>query len=474
MSLSAPAAPADVAPQPPVAERSERGRAARARVPRSAHVELPAARRDPVEILAAQDTGRVPELLPLRYARMALSPFTFFRGAAAIMAADLAGSPVSGLEVQLCGDAHLANFGFFASPERQLVFDVNDFDETLPGPWEWDVKRLAASIEIAGRDRGFTPADRRTAVGAGVRSYRSAMRGFAEMTNLDVWYAHAAVDAILEQYQSRITGVRRKRVSRSLTKARTRDNLGAMNRFATVVDGVARIAAEPPLVVPAVDLYPDRVERENLEGSIRDLLRGYRESLAPDRRALFDQYRPVDLARKVVGVGSVGTRCYMVLLLGRDAQDPLFLQAKEAGPSALEPFLRPAAQANAAERVVVGQRLMQSTGDIFLGWQRVCGVDGADRDFYLRQLRDWKASVDLEEVVPTGLTIYAEICGWTLARAHARSGDRVAIAAYLGSGDRFDRALTRFAELYADRNEQDHAALVAAIAEGRVTAQPDE
>ncbi|MGE3289475.1 MAG: DUF2252 domain-containing protein [Pseudonocardia sp.] len=462
-------------PHHTVADRVERGRRARAQVPRSAHAELGAEApgRDPLALLAAQDEGRVGELLPLRYARMAVSPFTFFRGSAVIMAADLADSPVSGLTVQLCGDAHLSNFGFFGSPERRLVFDVNDFDETLPGPWEWDLKRLAASLEIAGRDREFAKAQRRDAVGAAVRAYRTAMHDFAERTNLDVWYAHADVEQILDQYRSQLGGTGRKRVGRALAKARTRDNLGAMGRFATVEDGVARILADPPLIVPAADLYSDRVQREDLEHRIHDLLEGYRASLAPDRRALIEAYRPADIARKVVGVGSVGTRCYMVLLLGRDANDPLFLQAKEAGPSVLEPYLGAAAQKNCAERVVVGQRLMQTTGDIFLGWQRVVGMDGADRDFYLRQLRDWKASVDLEVIEPPGLVVYAQICGWTLARAHARSGDRVAIAAYLGSSGRFDRALTEFAEHYADRNEQDYAALTAAIADGRIAVEPE-
>lgn len=465
----------DDRPHPAAADRADLGREARERVSRSAHAELPAPApgRDPVALLSAQDDDRVADLLPLRYGRMAVSPFTFFRGAAAIMAADLATTPTSGLTAQLCGDAHLSNFGFFASPERRLVFDVNDFDETLPGPWEWDVKRLAASIEIAGRDREFSKADRRTAVVAAVRTYRTAMREFAGLTNLDVWYAHAAVDAILERYRARLGASGRKRVGRALAKARTRDNLGAMGRFATVDDGVARIVADPPLVVPAEQLFPDRIQRENLEQAIHNLLEGYRASLAPDRLALLEQYRPVDVARKVVGVGSVGTRCYMILLLGRDDRDPLFLQAKEAGPSVLEPYVGAAAQENSAERVVVGQRLMQTIGDIFLGWQRVAGLDGADRDFYLRQLRDWKASVDLDIVLPPGMEVYAEICGWTLARAHARSGDRVAIAAYLGASDRFDRAVVRFAQRYADRNEQDYAALTEAIAQGRVAAESD-
>jgi uncharacterized protein (DUF2252 family) len=422
-------------------------------------------------VLAAQDTGRVPELLPIRYARMALSPFTFFRGAAAVMAADLAATPVSGLEVQLCGDAHLCNFGFFASPERHLVFDINDFDETLPGPWEWDVKRLAASLEVAARDRKFAAEDRRGAVEAAVRSYQRAMCRFAEMTNLEVWYS-LADEAVMRRYQRRMGPVRRKRVTRGLARARTRDNLGALNRFTAMVDGRPQIVADPPLIIPIRDLYPDVPERTDLEQAVYGLLLGYRDSLQPDRRVLFDQYRAVDLARKVVGVGSVGTRCWMALMLGRDLRDPLFLQVKEAGRSVLEPFVRPAEQVTAGERVVTGHRLIQTVGDIFLGWQRMTGIDGAERDFYIRQLRDWKGGVDVGDMVPSGLRIYAELCGWTLARAHARSGDRVAIAAYLGSARTFDRAVVRFADAYADQNERDHRALLDAIAEGRVEAAP--
>jgi uncharacterized protein (DUF2252 family) len=463
-----------IAPSPrlTVADRVALGRAARATVPRSAHAQFapPADRSDPVELLGAEDASRVPELVPIRYGRMAISPFTFFRGAAAVMAADLAETPVSGPVVQLCGDAHLSNFGFFASPERRLVFDLNDFDETLPGPWEWDVKRLAASVEIAGRDRGFTDADREAAVRAVGRGYRRAMRRFADMTNLEVWYVHADVDELRARYAEEMSASRRKRLDRTLAKARTRDNLGALGRFTSVVDGMPRFTADPPVVMPLRDLLPDVAERADLEGRLSELLRGYQATLGADRRALFDQYQPVDMARKVVGVGSVGTRSWMILLLGRDERDALVLQAKEAGPSVLETHLGPAQHDHHGERVVMGQRLMQTVSDIFLGWLRVGGIDAAERDFYLRQLRDWKGSFEVEDMIPRGLRSYADLCGWTLARAHARSGDRVAIATYLGSSGAFDSALVSFSQAYADQNERDHHALLDAIVTGRVEA----
>ena len=464
---------ARTAPDPTsVAGHVARGRGARAATPRSAHGRLGPAHRDPVEVLGAQDAARVPDLVPIRYGRMAVSPFAFYRGAAALMAHDLATTPVSGLRAQLCGDAHLANFGFFGSPERRLVFDINDFDETLPGPWEWDVKRLATSFEVAGRDAGFPDRDRRRILRAVLREYQRAMRGFAEMPTLQVWYAHAEVEAARRRYVGDLAPKRRRRLDRGLAKARTRDNLGALRRFAAAdPDGGVRLVADPPIVVPVRDLFPDAAARTNVEQTLHDLLRGYRASLPPERRALYDQYRHVDMARKVVGVGSVGTRTYMILMLGRDANDPLFLQAKEAGPSVLEPVLGASEPANHGERVVVGQRLMQATGDILLGWQRVSGIDGQERDFYVRQLRDWKGSVEVEEMAPAGMQVYAQICGWTLARAHARTGDRIAIAAYLGSAQTFAEAVADFAQAYADRNERDHAALVAAIAAGRVRAE---
>jgi uncharacterized protein (DUF2252 family) len=455
-----------------VTERTARGRAARSDVPRSAHGEFVAAphRPDPMSVLQAQDASRVPELVPIRYGRMAVSPFTFYRGAAAVMAADLSGTPVSGITVQLCGDAHLSNFGFFASPERRLVFDINDFDETLPGPWEWDIKRLAASVEIAGRDRGFPADDRKAAVLAAGRSYRRAMGTFAELTNLEVWYAHADVDELLARYAGELRRDRRKRVDRTIAKARTRDNLGALDRFTAIVEGAPRFTADPPVVMPLRDLLPDVAERADLEADLFRLLRGYYATLPAERRVLFDQYRAVDMARKVVGVGSVGTRSWMILLLGRDERDALLLQAKEAGRSVLEDHLGQSAHDNHGERVVTGQRLMQAASDIFLGWHRITGMDGVGRDFYLRQLRDWKGSFEVEDMAAQGLQSYADLCGWTLARAHARTGDRVAIASYLGSSVAFDKALARFAVAYADQNERDHQALLDAIAQGRVHA----
>jgi uncharacterized protein (DUF2252 family) len=463
------------APKPlSVAERVERGRAARNGAPRSAHGRgtLDAGRRDPVDILHAQDGTRVPELVPIRYGRMSASPFAFYRGAAALMAHDLVTTPVSGIDAQICGDAHLSNFGFFGSPERRLVFDINDFDETLRGPWEWDVKRLVTSLEVAGRDAGFPDRERERICRAATREYQRSMRAFAEMPTLEVWYAHTDVEAILQHFEREMAPVRRRRLDKGLAKARARDNLGALRRFATAGDEELRIAADPPLVVPVRDLFPDVAARTDLEDAIYDMLRGYRASLSPDRRALYDQYRPVDVARKVVGVGSVGTRSYMVLMLGRDADDPLFLQVKEAGASVLEPFLgAPDQTATHGERVVVGQRQMQAVGDILLGWQRVSGIDGQERDFYVRQLRDWKGSVEIETMIPAGVRVYGQVCGWTLARAHARTGDRIAIAAYLGSSQSFSDAVADFAQAYADRNERDHAALLEAIAVGRVPAE---
>jgi uncharacterized protein (DUF2252 family) len=414
----------------------------------------------------------VQELLPIRYGRMAVSPFTFFRGAALVMAGDLSGTPLSGLVAQLCGDAHLSNFGLFASPERRLVFDVNDFDETLPGPWEWDVKRLAASLEIAGRENGYPTKQRRQIVVAAVGAYRQAMRRFSAMTNLEVWYAHGDVSDLRAQIDKQLDATRRKNLARNLAKARTKDHLQAFSKLTTVVDGELQIVAEPPLIERLADLLPDTAERGRLVDQIQELLEDYRSTLETDRQKLLGQYRPVDMARKVVGVGSVGTRCWIVLMLGRDEHDPLFLQAKEAEPSVLEKFLGASEYSHAGQRVVAGQRLMQATSDVFLGWQRTTGIDGQVRDFYVRQLRDWKGSADIEAMVPAGMLPYGQLCGWTLARAHARSGDRIAIAAYLGAGDTFDRAVGEFASAYADQNERDYGALVEAIASGRVTAQP--
>ncbi|MCM3882171.1 DUF2252 domain-containing protein [Frankia sp. R82] len=410
----------------------------------------------------------MPELVPLRYQRMLESPFRFYRGAAAIMAADLAGTPTSGIDVQLCGDAHLLNFRLLASPERRLVFDINDFDETLPGPWEWDVKRLAASLVIAGRANGFTPSERRRIVTAAVGAYRTWMHRFAAMTNLDVWYTHVDVDELTTRFADVLGGRTSKRLSRATTRARSRDRLRAFARLTEVADGQRRFASDPPLLVPVHELLAG-AEQELLTGWLGSIVDRYASTLSADRRSLLAQYRLVDVARKVVGVGSVGTRCWVVLLLGRDDGDPLLLQLKEAGTSVLADHLPGSTYDNQGERVVAGQRLMQATTDILLGWQRVDGLDGQRRDFYVRQLQDWKGVAVAEDMVPHGMTLFGRLCAGTLARAHARSGDRIAIAAYLGTGEAFDHAIARFAEAYADQNEADHAALVQAVRTGRVS-----
>ncbi|MDX3571770.1 DUF2252 domain-containing protein [Streptomyces sp. ID05-47C] len=462
------------APHTTPEERAALGKEVRRRTPRSDHaVYRPAPDRpDPLAILQAQSEARVPELVPIRYARMTESPFRFYRGAAAIMASDLAGSPSSGLTAQLCGDAHLLNFRLLASPERQLVFDINDFDETLPGPWEWDVKRLSASLVIAGRANGFDDDERARIVSATVRSYRKAMIRFAATGNLDVWYTKIDADLLESLASGRLHATKqgRKNLASALAKARTRDSLQAFDKLTETVDGRPRIAADPPLLVPAQDLLPD-VERSALERQFRALIERYGRTLASDRRTLLEDYRLADVARKVVGVGSVGTRCWIFLLLGRDDQDPLFLQAKEADTSVLAAHVGPSRYRNQGERVVSGQRLMQATSDIFLGWERVDGIDGKQRDFYVRQLRDWKGIAMPERMRPKDMRAFGELCGATLARAHARSGDRIAIAAYLGGGDSFDRALATFAESYADQNERDHQALVDAVRAGRLPAE---
>lgn len=452
-------------------ERAALGKAARRRSPRSGHaVYQPSPDRpDPLSILEAQSATRVPELVPIRYGRMTESPFRFYRGAAAIMASDLADSPRSGLTAQLCGDAHLLNFRLLASPERQLVFDINDFDETLPGPWEWDVKRLSASLVIAGRANGFDDAERARIVSTTVRSYREAMIRFAKTGNLDVWYAKIGADLLESLAAGRLHRRGQRNLSHALAKARTRDSLQAFDKLTETIDGRPRIAADPPLLVPAGDLLPD-LERSALERRFRGLVERYGSTLPSDRRALLADYRLADVARKVVGVGSVGTRCWIFLLLGRDGRDPLFLQAKEADTSVLAPHVGASRYRNQGERVVSGQRLMQATSDIFLGWERVDGIDGKKRDFYVRQLRDWKGIAMPERMRPKDMRVFGELCGVTLARAHARSGDRVAIAAYLGGGDSFDRALVAFAESYADQNERDHQALVDAVRAGRLPA----
>ena len=462
-----------------VEDRVARGRAARRDSPRSGHGRWQPApeRPDPIALLEQQAQTRVQELIPMRYGRMLVSPFTFFRGAAAIMAADLAGTPESGVTVQLCGDAHLSNFGLFGSPERRMLFDINDFDETLPGPWEWDVKRLAASFEVMGRDRGFSPADRRAIVIAGVREYRDRMRRAAGMGGLQAWYEHLEAGELLKLVRQEVAVKRvSKREARAqedmVAKARSRDSTRVLARRADVIDGGLRIVAEPPIIVPIEDLARPGTTWEDPAPAIKKLLASYRRTLSHHHHPL-EEYRYVHAARKVVGVGSVGTRCYILLLLGRDNDDPLFLQVKEAQPSVLERFLGPSAYPNHGERVVVGQRLMQAATDIFLGWQRITGLDGMTRDYYVRQFHDWKGSADVDTMQVPGATLYSRICGATLGRAHARWGDRVAIAAYLGRGSAFDRAIAEFAKEYADQNERDHAAFAAAVASGRLVAQID-
>jgi uncharacterized protein (DUF2252 family) len=457
------------------AERVARGKEARVAVPRDSHAVFDPGpgRPDPIGLLEEQAKSRVPELVPIRRGRMMVSPFTFYRGAALPMAADLATTPVSGLAVQACGDAHLSNFGIFGSAERELVFDVNDFDETTPGPWEWDVKRLAASLEVAARGNGFGGKDRRGIVTAAVARYRQAMRDFAKMTNLEVWYAHADLDQLRAQFDAQMKARQRKLVDKGMATARTRDSMQEVAKLTRLVDGRPRIIADPPLLVPVTDLLDKQQDFAAFAAQIKDLLAGYRRTLETDRRYLLEQYEYADMARKVVGVGSVGTRCWIILMLGRDESDPLFLQVKEADTSVLSRFCGASKYPNMGQRVVAGQRLMQASSDIFLGWQRAeAGLDGQQRDFYVRQLRDWKYSIAIEALPPRGMRIYGELCGWTLARAHARSGDRIAIAAYLGGSDVFDQAITRFAAAYADQTERDHQSLLDAVASGRLTAEP--
>jgi uncharacterized protein (DUF2252 family) len=455
-----------------VSERAALGKAARSRAPRSSHGEWEpsAGRADPVAILEAQATSRVADLVPIRHGRMAASPFAFFRGAAAVMAADLAVTATSGLRVQSCGDAHLSNFGVFAAPDRRLVFDVNDFDETLPGPWEWDVKRLAASFEIAARENGLKRKQRDAVLGTLASQYREAMRGFAGLRNLEVWYARLDEDAIRAQLGS-ADGKIARRAERGAAKARAKDSLRALDRLTHRVEGELRIVSRPPLVVPIEELIPGP-ERGGVEAMLREVLERYAATLKDDRRRLLETYTFRHIAHKVVGVGSVGTRAWIVLLTGRDDGDPLFLQAKEAQESVLEPYAGASAFDNHGQRVVEGQWLMQAASDSFLGWcANVKGLDDRNRDFYVRQLWDGKGSGEIEEMGPRAMQIYARLCGWTMARAHARAGDPLAIGAYLGPGAVFDRALAEFARRYADQNELDFAALRAAIDSGRLKAE---
>ncbi|WP_430646752.1 DUF2252 domain-containing protein [Agromyces sp. GXS1127] len=464
----------ELAPRDDFGARASAGRAARARAPRSSHAGWtpPPDRADPVALLEEQATTRVPELVPIRYARMGRTPFDFFRGAALIMAADLASTPDSGITVQICGDAHLSNFGVFASPERDLVFDINDFDETLPGPWEWDVKRLAASLEVAGRHRGFTVEERRGIVQGAVRAYRDRMRRSARARVLDAWYDRLDADEIRlrlrrEREANRVGKAQVKRTEAVLAKSRTRDSVRAFSKLVSIEGGRMRITPDPPLIVPVEDLVERGLEGEDVPRIMRGILRQYRTTLRLPRHPL-EEFEYVHMARKVVGVGSVGTRAWIVLLRGRGDDDPLILQAKEAEASVLERFLPASRYDQHGERVVQGQRLMQAASDLFLGWQRVVGVDGVERDFYIRQLHDWKGSADIELMQAPGAVLYAEACGETLARAHARAGDRVAIAEYLGASDRFDRAIADFASDYADQNDRDFAAFTAAVASGRL------
>ena len=465
-----PAAP--VVPHLSVAERVARGKAARAEVPRSSHAvfEPSSERSDPVQLLEHQAETRVPELVPIRYGRMLVSPFTFYRGAAKIMAHDLGPTPRSGLHVQCCGDAHLSNFGVFASPERRLVFDINDFDETLPGPWEWDVKRLAVSMLIAARDNGYRAKDQERIVLGTVARYRTAMREFAGMKDLEVWYSRLEIESVLRELAPQFNRKMVERTTKTVAKARTKDSMAAFSKLTESVNGEVRIVDQSPLIVPVEKLAQGH-EREELFDWLHQMMRRYRETLEFDRRVLLERFRLTDFARKVVGVGSVGTRAWIALLLGRDGQDPLFIQMKEAEASVLEEMLGPSEFSNHGERVVTGQRLMQASSDIFLGWLHVdSGLDERPRDFYGRQLKDWKGSAEIEQMVPSGMAAYGTLCGWTLARAHARSGDSVAIGSYLGNGDTFDRAILEFTQAYADQNERDYGVLAAAVKSGEIKA----
>ena len=464
-------------------ERVALGKAARVAAPREEQEvwEDSPKRPDPVALLKSQAESRVQELVPIRYGRMLVSPFTFYRGAALIMASDLSTTPRSGLNVQACGDAHLSNFGVFASAERNLVFDVNDFDETLPGPWEWDVKRLAASLAIAGRDRGFSDQERADVVLDAVAGYRTEMAKLATMRDLDVWYARMDIEKVLidlgdelgltgKKHADKSLSKAKAQADKTLAKARTRDSMQALDKLTEVVDGETRFVSNPPLLVPIEELVSDE-QGAVLTETMHELLRSYRHTLQSDRRHLLNQFRFVSIARKVVGVGSVGTRAWVLLMVGSDGRDPLLLQAKEAQTSVLAEFVGGSRYTNQGERVVAGQHLMQASSDIFLGWDQVEGIDGVQRDFYIRQLRDWKGSVDTDQMTPQSMAVYGRLCGWTLARAHARSGDRIAIAAYLGSGKAFDNAIVSFSETYADQNQRDYEALQKAAADGRIVVE---
>ncbi len=455
-----------------VEERGAAGKGARTKAPLEVHGDWAPEpdRPDPIALLEEQATSRVEELVPIRHGRMAASPFAFYRGAAYILAADLGPGPTSGLQVQLCGDAHCSNFGGFASPERTMLFDVNDFDETLPGPFEWDIKRLAASLEIAGRSNGFKASERADIARQAAFSYRQTMRMFAAMNNLEVWYSRLDEETLRRNWGQAVSARVVKTFEQNVAKARAKDRMKAMAKLTRPVDGEVRIVSDPPLVVPVEELVPS-ADADAITDAVHSALRAYRKTLQGDRRHLLESYRFVQLARKVVGVGSVGTRAWVALMLGRDDQDPLFIQVKEAQASVLEPFLAKSAFKDHGQRVVEGQRVMQAASDIFLGWERGIGIDGVPRDYYMRQLWDWKYSAVIETMIPQVMGVYGQMCGWTLARAHARSGDRIAIAAYLGKSDRFDQAIARFARAYAEQNDLDYRALIDAIARGRIQAR---
>ncbi len=455
-----------------VEDRAQRGRQARADVPRSAHGEWAPApdRPDPIDLLEQQAETRVPELVPIRYGRMMVSPATFYRGAAIVMASDLATGPVTGLQTQLCGDAHMSNFGGFASPDRALVFDLNDFDETLPGSFELDLKRLVASVEIYARERGIETSAREKMVKATVRQYREAMRRFASMGELELWYTRLDEATLTAALRAQAHARQARAVEQAGLKARRKDSTRAFEKLAQTSGDVPRIVSDPPLIVPVHELLGD-AEAGEIEEALRGVLEEYTACLLGDRRRLLERYRFADMARKVVGVGSVGTRCWIVLLIGRDESDPLFLQCKEAQPSVLEQVCGETPFGNQGQRVVEGQRAMQTSSDIFLGWVGTdANPEGVYRDFYIRQLWDWKLSPDIERMEPKGMAAFARICGWSLAHAHARSGDAIAVASYAGQGEQLDKALAAFAVAYADQNESDHRALLRAVRKKRLKA----
>ncbi len=451
------------------ADSATRGKLAREAAPRTVHSDWSPAsdRPDPVDVLEAQAADRVEELVPIRYGRMLASPFTFYRGAAAVMAADIGATPQSGITTQLCGDAHLSNFGGFAAPDRGLIFDINDFDETLPGPWEWDLMRLVASIEIAGRDRDFGRKHRTLAVQSAAMEYREQMRRLAKMGNLAAWYERVNIDLMRQRFAGEVDSDAIALFDKNVAKAKAKDSVRAFEKLTEVVDGQLKIRSDPPLITPFDELYaPEDLARS--ESGIRRMFGEYQSTLSRGLRQMLGRYTFVHAARKVVGVGSVGTRAWIVLFIGRDQGDPLFLQLKEAQRSVLEPYTHKSTYQLQGRRVVEGQRMMQAAGDILLGWMRVRAFDGPIRDFYVRQLWDAKGSARIDRMAPRTMVLYARLCGNVLANAHARSGDRIAIASYLGGGDKYDRAMADFASRYADQNELDYAALQAAADSGRI------